>query len=115
MSTAEYGKQAATLKTSIDDARSRYFHSHRAPKAAIRELRAVRAAYADAAERLAAIEPPAPAADLHAQLLALWRKRASQLAKLLAATPYRSSRATDLMYTTDADNTLYNDIYTLPQ
>jgi hypothetical protein len=47
-------------------------------------------------------------------LLALWRKRASQVAKLLAAGRYRSSRVGDLMYATDADTTLYNDLYTLP-
>ena len=113
MSTAQYSEEAATLKTAVDDARSRYFHAAR--DAIKQRARGVRAAYADAAERLAAVEPPKPAAPLHTQLLTLWRKRASQLARLLAAKPYPASRVSDLLYSTDADNSLYNDIYTLPQ
>jgi len=113
MSTAQYSKEAATLKTGIDDARSRYFH---APRDASRQrARSVRAAYANAAERLAAIEPPKQAANLHSQLLTLWRKRASQVAKLLAAKPYPAKRVDDLLFATDGDTSLYNDIYTLPQ
>lgn len=113
MSTAQYSEEATTLKTAIDDARSRYFHAAR--EASKPRARSVRAAYADAAERLAAIEPPKPAATLHAQLLTLWRKRASQVAKLLAAKPYPAKRVDDLLSATDADTSLYNDIYTLPR
>ena len=112
MSTAQYSEEATTLKTAIDDARSRYFHASR--DASRRRAGSVQVAYSRAAERLAAVAPPKAAAALHARLLALWRKRASQVAKLLAAKPYPAKRVDDLLSATDADSSLYNDIYTLP-
>jgi hypothetical protein len=54
------------------------------------------------------------ALEVHANLLALFQKRASQAHRVLAAKPFETSRADDLMVSTDHDTNLYNDVYTLP-
>jgi hypothetical protein len=104
----------AGLGQSIDDARSDYFHAEHTRAAVKRGTAEVQAAYADAASRLADIDPPAVAADLHRQFGTAWRRRAAQFQKVDATKPFDTSRVDDLMAETGRDVSTA-ELYVLPQ
>jgi hypothetical protein len=114
MSIQSYVTKVAGLGQSIDDARSDYFHADRTRAAVKRGTAGVQAAYADAASRLADIEPPAVAAELHQQLDEAWHKRASQLEKAVATKPFDLSFVDDIMTQTGRDVSTA-ELYVLPQ
>lgn len=114
MPIQQYVDQVGGLGQSIDDARSDYFHAPHTRTAIRRETTDVQAAYAAAVSRLATIDPPAVAADLHQQFDADWRKRAAQLKKAVARKPFDTARVDDLMAETGRDVSTA-ELYTLPQ
>ena len=114
MPIQQYVDQVAGLGQSIDDARSDYFHADHTRAAIRRGTVDVQAAYAAAVSRLATIDPPAVAADLHRQLEAAWRKRATQLQRAAATKPFDRARVDDLMAETGRDVSTA-ELYTLPQ
>jgi ABC-type glycerol-3-phosphate transport system substrate-binding protein len=114
MPIQRYVAEVGGLGQSIDDARSDYFHAEHTRAAVKRGTADVQAAYADAVSRLADIDPPAVAADLHRQLGAAWRKRASQLEKVVASKPFDLPRVDDIMTQTGRDVSTA-ELYVLPQ
>jgi hypothetical protein len=114
MPIQQYVDQVADLGQPIDDARSDYFHADHTRAAIRRGTVDVQAAYASAVSRLATIDPPAVAADLHRQLEAAWRKRATQLGRAVATKPFDTARVDDLMAETGRDVSTA-ELYSLPQ
>jgi hypothetical protein len=114
MPIQRYVTEVAGLGQSIDDARSDYFHAERTRAAIKHGTAEVQAAYADAAIRLADIDPPAVAAELHQKLDEAWRKRASQLEKAVATKPFDLPLVDDIMSQTGRDVSTA-ELYVLPQ
>ena len=114
MPIQRYVAEVGDLGQSIDDARSDYFHAERTRAAIKHGTAEVKAAYADAASRLANIDPPAVAAELHQQLDEAWHKRASQLEKAVATKPFDLPLVDDIMTQTGRDVSTA-ELYVLPQ
>ena len=109
-----YVAEVTALGQSIDDARSDYFHAERTRAAVKHGTAGVQAAYADAANRLAKIGPPAVAAKLHQQLDEAWSKRATQLKNAVATKPFDLPHVDDIMTQTGRDVSTA-ELYVLPQ
>ena len=114
MPVQRYVEQVAGRGRSIDDARSEYFHADHTRSAIKRGTIDAQTAYADAVSRLATVDPPAVAADLHRRLAAAWQKRAAQLERVVATKPLDTARIDDLMAATGRDVSTA-ELYTLPQ
>ena len=114
MPVAQYVAEAGSLRQSVDDTRSDYYHGRRTTSALRRNTAAVQRSFAEAAQRLRALAPPSVAADLHARILDTWRRRAEQLEDVLAAERFDRGRVDDVMAQISRDP-ITDELYTLPQ
>ena len=115
MSIPQYEQEVGSIIQTVNDARSDYFNGSN-DRAAVRDqLDVIRGAYTGAVDDLKGIEPPAAAQDFQSRLVALWSKRANQVEKLAAQKPFRPARVSDLMYGTDRDGYVYDELYALPE
>jgi hypothetical protein len=114
MPVGQYVTEAGSLRQTIDDARSDYYHSELTTPALRQNTVKVQKAYADSVARLEDIEPPSVATDLHGRLIDTWKTRADQLENLLSSKRFNRSRLDDVMVQTGRD-TVTDELYTLPQ
>jgi hypothetical protein len=115
MSVKQYLASISAITHPIDEANSRYFHGSTAAAAKRRNLQGVRAAYATAARRLAALRPPAAAVVKQGRLVALYRATAQQLGQVLGAHRFSSDRANSIAIAGhEQGGKLYGDLFTIP-
>ena len=113
MPIAQYEQEVHGIITTVNDARSDYFHAGNTKAEARRHGPLVQKAYEDGIERVGSIEPPAVARDFQTRLVELWEKRADQLEAINEGKPFKPAKLSDLLYKTDRDGYLYDELFTL--
>ena len=115
MSVPQYEQEVGSIIQTVNDARSDYFNGAN-DKAAVREqVDAMHSAYTTAVEQLEGVDPPVVARDFQARVVKLWTKRAEQLDKLAGQKPFKPAKVSDLVYGTDRDGYVYDELYALPE
>jgi len=115
--TAAYVKTVAEIHRPIDSARFRYTHGSDRPAQQRLALVDVQVALDDAAHAMKTLRPPAAAARLHRKLTRIWHDGAEHFDRLLSRRRFDSAAASALAhrYLWDRMESLYSDIFTLPQ